>query len=909
MPNRGDTIPLLQTKLYRPIVTDDVVLREKLFRHLDAGAKQPLTLVSAPAGYGKSTLISHWLEGQEIYSAWISLDKEESDLRLFLQYFIAAIHNLFPDLCADLQQRLESYELPPVASLANSLSNDLAAVETSFVLILDDYHRLGASPVHEFISILLKHPPRRLRLILITRRNPPLALASLRAQGHMTEVRLRDLEFNQDETTALLEKAAGTSLQNTALAQVHKSTEGWPVGLRMAAQAMRYYEDMNEFLQSFGGNTRQVQDYLISEVMLHEEPAIRDLLCKISILDRFNAPLCAAICDTEADQTDVKASEDLFVAMLNRSGLLCIALDGNRQWFRYHHLFQALLHQQLVDRFSAEDIKQLHWQAAKWLEGEGFLEEAMHHLFKAGDIDSTKALILRNFRALYREEKWLRLDAMLSCLPAKIIDTDPELLMIKAWIAVALMRHTEVFLLAQQTEELLEGQPCSDELKPVFGQLDTILSWRSYATADGSAALAYAESAVERVPFDYDLERGYSVMMVSLCLQMMGRESEGIQLIYDTLERDRDAHPIYRARLFEALGYALWMAGDLIGLRDAGAAMIRLGEKEMLPVTGYNGHYQMAKALYSQGELEQVKKNLSEIINPDSPPYNRYLIQATYFLALTHEALGESDHASRLLDNMTAYLLDTSNAFSLSMVRAFQAELALRQGRLSDAEKWLASFEPSSFPQGEGASNNELTAAKVLLHQRTPASLKKAAKLLAEIKSYFEKIHNTRFLIETLALQALVFQVQEKISRAEACLEEAVNMAMPGGFIRLFVDLGPDMSKLLNRLNLNEETLRYVGKIQGAFRGAATEVDPSDTLALETVTFAPAAIGLLDPLTKRENEILALLTERRSNQEMADTLNVSVKTICRHTENLYSKLGVHSRHGAVAKAEGLGIIK
>ena len=270
---------------------------------------------------------------------------------------------------------------------------------------------------------------------------------------------------------------------------------------------------------------------------------------------------------------------------------------------------------------------------------------------------------------------------------------------------------------------------------------------------------------------------------------------------------------------------------------------------------------------------------------------------------------GESDRASRLLDNMIAYFLDTSNTFSLAMVKAFQAELALRQGRLADAENWLASFEPSAFPQGEGPSNNELTAAKIFLHQRTPASLKKADKLLAELKTYFEKIHNTRFLIETFAVQALVFQALEKSSRAEACLEQAVKLALPCGFIRLFVDLGPELSKLLNRLQLNEETLRYVGKIQGAFRGTATEIDLSDTVAIETVTLVPGALGMLDPLTKREYEILALLAGRKTNQEIADALGISVKTIRRHTENLYGKFGVHGRHEAVAKAEGLGIIK
>ena len=908
MAERAQPTPIIRTKLYRPPEPEDLVCRQALHEQLDAGLKLPLTLVAAPAGYGKSTAVAHWLEALDIPSAWVSLDEGDGDLGVFLQYFLAAVQEMFPEVGAEVQAMLEEVEPVPVGILAGGLINDLATVDTPFVLVLDDYYLLGRSDVDELLGTLLKHPPRALHLVIVTRRNPSLPLPSLRAQGLITEVRLQDLEFSRDETTTMLEQAAGQSLETDALAHVHESTEGWVVGLRLAALAMRFHEDRNEFLRSFSGDIRQVQEYLIAEVMEREDPTIGDRLRKISILDRFCAPLCAAVCDVRGGHTNSDLDEEAFRALLERSGLLCIALDGHQQWFRFHHLFRDLLRQQLEDRLSAEVIADLHTRAAEWLEGEGYLEEATHHLVKTGDVLAMRELILRSRRTLYREEKWLRFDALLSSLPTEVINTDPDLLMIAAWIDIIRQRHTGIWGLVERTEELLENQPCTDELAPVFGQLDIFLSWRSWAAADGATALAYAQSAVERLPFSFDFERGYAQLMVSVSLQMVGRESEGIQYIYDALENDRHAHPSYRSRLLEALGFLLWMGGDLVGLRDAGAAMIRLGEKESLPVTVYNGHYNVGKALYSLGELEEAQEVLSAVIKPGFRATNRFLIRAAYFLSLTYESLGQPDRASSLLETMIAHLLDDSNSFSLVMVKAFQAELALRQDRLADAESWLATFEPSPTPRGDVSSNDELTATKILLRKGTPAALKNAADQLMDLKAYFENIHNTRFLIETLALQALVFEKQNEPSSAEASLEQAVALAHPRGFIRVFIDLGPDMSRLLNRLKLTEETLRYVGRIQAAFRSPVSQPGEPSTANTPGVIAATNAPGLLDPLTQREQEILGLLSSHLTAKEIAAQLYISVKTVRRHTENIYGKLGVHGRGEAVAKATGLGIL-
>ncbi len=852
--------------------------------------------------------VAQWLETLDVPSSWISLDEGDNDLRVFLLYFLAGVRNLYPDACSETLHLIEGMELPPVRTLAGCLTNDLAALDAPYVLVLDDYHRVKAPAVNELLENLLKYPPRSLHLVLITRRNPSLPLASLRAHGRMIGVRLRDLEFSKTDATMLLERAAGLSLETDALDHVHKRTEGWVVGLRLTAMAMRYHEDKNEFLSSFGGDIRQIQDYLIAEVMEHEDRTVRDSLCKIAILDRFCAPLCAAVCQSEDGESDSESHEEVFVALLERSDLLCIAQDEKSQWFRFHHLFQELLRQQLEDRYNKVQISNMHSQAAVWLEDNGHLEEATHHLVKAGDAQAMRALILRNRRTLYHEERWLRFDALLDSLPKEVTDADPDLLMIKAWIDIIRQRHTSIWALVERTEKLLENQTCSGELAPVFGQLDIFLSWRSYAAADGAAALDHARSAVERLPFSFDIERGYAQMMVAASLQMLGRESEGIQYIYDALEKDRHVHKSYRIRLLEALGFLLWMSGDLKGLRDASGALIRLGEKESLPICIYNGHYHMGKALYSLGELEQARKVLSAVVKPGYRATDRFLIQATYFLSLTYQSLGQPDRASNLLDIMVEHLLDDSNSFSLSMVRAFQAELALRPGRLADAESWLAAFEPSPMPRGDVSSNDELTAVKILVNKSTPTSLKKAAGQVKKLRAYFERIHNTRFLIETLALQAMIYQAQGNATPAKASLQQAVNLALPCGFIRLFVDLGPELSRLLNRLELDEETLLYVGKIQAAFRTPALRAGKPSGATDPAAAKASDGRQLIDPLTKREQEVLGLLSHDLTNMEIANRLFISTGTVKRHTNSIYSKLAVHGRREAVVKATGLGIL-
>ncbi len=350
------SIPIIRTKLYRPSVASDFVYREGLDALLDESSDHPLTLVSAPAGYGKSTVVSHWIETRDGLNAWLTLDGVDNDVGMFLSYIVAAVQTVLPEACTDTRLLLKEEILPPLPLLAGCLGNDLDALEESLVLVLDDYHHIDQPGVHELMNHLLKHPPDPLQLVIITRRDPPLLLGALRVHNNLTEVRVRDLMFTRSETKVFLEQATGQTFSGAATDHLQQMTEGWVAGLRLAVLALQHHSDADAYLLGFDCNVGGVRDYLVEEVLARQPPGAADRMCKISILNRFCAPLCEAVGAASAggDQDQIDGSG--FIDWLKDSGLFCVSLDEQDEWCRYHHLFRELLQHRLERRFTPDEI-------------------------------------------------------------------------------------------------------------------------------------------------------------------------------------------------------------------------------------------------------------------------------------------------------------------------------------------------------------------------------------------------------------------------------------------------------------------------------------------------------------------------------------------------------------------------
>lgn len=391
---------ILRAKLHRPKVTTDIIPRTHLLERLDANRDQHLTLVSAPAGYGKCMLISSWLDTCDRPSAWISLEQDDGDLCQFLTYFVTAVEDIFPHACEHTLSMLNAPQLPSLSTLVTSLSNELEKIEQAFTLVLDDYHCINAdSPVNDLIYHLLEHPPLPLQLVILTRRDPPLQLVTLRARAQLLEIRMQELSFTRAETSTLLETMANVVVSDKALDNLQQELEGWVVGLRLVALALRSEENQEDFLQNLSGGVQQIHEYLLQEVFARQSPRTQEYLLKISILDRFCESLCEAVCHVDNIREVLEFNGKIFIDELTEGNLFAISLDSRGEWFRFHHLFQHLLLLELKNRITSGELTELHLRASQWLESQGLIDEAVQHARTSGDSVAVAEIVERHQRS------------------------------------------------------------------------------------------------------------------------------------------------------------------------------------------------------------------------------------------------------------------------------------------------------------------------------------------------------------------------------------------------------------------------------------------------------------------------------------------------------------------------------
>ncbi len=379
------TVTYMRTKLHRPPVPDDYVPRPRLLALLDRYRKRSLTLVCAPAGYGKSMLLSHWLESSGCDPAWVSLDEEDNDLRSFLVYFMAAIRDIRPSALKESWACLQEPELSPLPALLGRLINELDRIGDPFVVVVDDYHLIRDKAVHALVAGLLKHPVPGMHLALGTRLDPPLPLTTLRARGRMTEIRANELRFSVSETAAFFRRSLKIPVDHALAEVLEEKTEGWVTALRLSALSLRGRGDPHLMVKRLREN-RYVMDYLVSEVLANQPPGLRDFLLNTSILNRFCAPLCDILCTPDPRGGGCAVDGRQFIVAAESANLFVVPLDSRREWYRYHHLFRQLLRRQLKRRFDAEHITALHHRAARWLSRNGEAEEARHHLMAANNL-------------------------------------------------------------------------------------------------------------------------------------------------------------------------------------------------------------------------------------------------------------------------------------------------------------------------------------------------------------------------------------------------------------------------------------------------------------------------------------------------------------------------------------------
>ncbi len=901
---------LIRTKFYRPSLPSDLVARPRLIDHLNRGLDRPLTLVTAPAGYGKSILVSAWLNTCDRPSAWLSLDETIDDLGVFLTYFVAAIQTVFPGALRQTQTLLTGISLPPTGVLTGSLINELDELERDFIVVLEDYHAIHKQGIHGLVTALLRPPAKHMHLVLITRKDPPLSQSVLLARNQMAEVRLHDLRFSADETAAFMRNAVGSPLPDEAIAALAEQTEGWITSLRLAALALRSRPDVDSRVAELRAleRNRNLTDYLMSEVLSQTPPAIEDFLLKTAILDRTCGPLCEAVLGRD----DLAESVQTRLEWLEQNNLFTASLDGERRWYRYHHLFRSLLRNRLEQRYDAGEIAQLHARASAWFAGQGLLEEALQHALLGHDTPAAVRLMAEHRHALMDAEQWQLHARTFRMFPAETVAAYPDLLLMTTWIArMGGAAAAHVLDLVDRVERLAVQMPDPGEhAVHLRGEIETLRALVAYeAASDPENVIALARRALATTPRAWYYIRSVAWLYLAAAHQMVGRLDQAYAAVTEGQPEDVAEDGAVRTRVTASRCFIEWMAGDLQAMPQTATHVLAVGETHHRRESLGWGHYLLSSVAYQRNDLEAAEAHARVVEEMRYLGRPMAYLHSAFIYTLICQARGLPEQARQKLDLAFDFLSETHSEGLLPLAQAFQAELVARQGDLGAAGHWATTIGPHvPLTAMSYFYAPQLTLPKILLAQDTPASRGQAAEALSRLHAFVTSIHNTRFTIEVLALEALLHRARGNQQSALAALEQAVTLAQPGGFVRVFIDLGPDMADLLGRLaargvaGVASVARDYVEQLLRAF------VAERSGAQLQPAAPPTAQAAMIEPLTTRELQVLEMLAQRMTAQEIAQKLILSDQTVKRHRANIYQKFGVHSRRDAIAAAVALAII-
>jgi LuxR family transcriptional regulator, maltose regulon positive regulatory protein len=907
MPDQDQT--LLRTKLHPPRLPSGLLQRSRLTELFNREIERPLLLVCAPAGFGKTTLVCSWLEqmsarqGRNATSlpfAWLSLDENDSELRLFLRYFIAAIRTIFNEACSETLALLQAGPQLPLSVLFATLSNDIEELPGEAILVLDDYHTIHNAEVHQLLGELVRHASERLHLVLISRIDPPLPLAGLRVNGKLGRFRTQDLRFTSEETAAYLRQSQLSLMSEDALPILEERLEGWPAGLHLAALSLRSAGSQESVLSALSSENTNITRYLIDEVVNQQPPAIHSFLLKTSILDRFCASLCEAVLGEHDTGWNARACLD----WIERSELFVISLDSTSDWYRYHHLFQKSLQQRLSAEMTADQLSHLHRLASAWFEEHGLIEEALQHALAAGDLDLAARQMSAGMRDTVNREDLPTLERWLRLMPEEMIQRRPELLMLRVWFLELIWRLDLQAVVLQQVEELLDSDEGSaslsaDDLQILRAQILLPKAQLAFFTNQISQAMELCRQVLAILPASWTFVRGAAMLYLGLSMQSSGQLPAAERLLLNEYASCTDKSDIYPLVVLQSLGHIYLWTGQLERARQIANTLIQGATHSSIKIMKHWGDYFLAMACYHSSELDSAARSFTEII------MNRYLATgATYHdavagLTLIHQARGETSEARTLVESLSQYDLEQSGSED-ERTRSLRARLMLLQGDLEGAGLWV---DTVSGPPPDMAllwlEEPQVTRARILVARGSTTDLQSALQILEFLEDITGRTHNTSHKIEVLALRALALDAQGQTRQAGVALKQALDLAKPGRLIRMFIDLGRPMQEMLLRLEGEGYSVEWIRALLAQFPDV--HKNPRDAER-------PEDLALIEPLTRRELEILVLLREPLKIKEIALKLNISYATAKRHTANIYAKLGVSQRWLAVTKAEELAIL-
>jgi LuxR family maltose regulon positive regulatory protein len=923
---------LLRTKLFIPTPRVNLIPRQRLIDLLQSDLQQngaftrKLTLIAAPAGYGKTTLAYQWLKAMEFPTAWLTLEPNENEPILFLTYVVIAIQTVLPEIGQAVLGMLQTPQSPPVEIILNALINELLTGEETIILVLDEYHVIQSQSIHEILKTLIEHLPENIHLVIISREDPPLALHRLQARRQILEIRQTLLSFQEDEARAFIRAISKVDLSPEHVTALTRHTEGWVTGLQLATLSMNSTPDREAFISSFTGSDRYILDYLIEEVLNQQPGEIRDFLLRTSMLDRMSGPLCDAVCSTPADQRSDRETRSsppgkdgqAVLESLEKGNLFIVPLDNERRWYRYHRLFADLLRVRL--KAEHPDLAPaLHLHAAAWFAGNGYFTPAINHYLKAADFQAVAQLIEDRYHELIMRGGYVNLRGWIEALPRDMVSSRPRLSLAHA---LSLLNETNADILDApllDAAQALESQPggLQNESRTLLGEVMALRSSQAFYRDDLEGAIELAQQALSLLSADEKLVRGFAALNYANSLAVSGSVEEATTAYEDIVAESTQSGNLSAALIAFAYQAELQVVhGDLHQAVHTHQRALQLATSADGVVNPMGGIALVGLGMihYERNELDEALICLEQ--GTELSQQAGILVMATHgltTLALISHARGDSEGARFLLAESKRMTPVTRQEGDFPRARSAMVRLAYLVGEFETVERWVQQSGvrvDDEISSRYAAVYPYISLARLLIargiEDPSGTRLQEAVDLLVRLSEHAARSGRASQSIEILTLQARALEAQGRSNEALTALRQALQLAEPEGYFRTFLDEGTPMENLLKRQQFSAEIaagsggqkiLTYINRLHAAF------VD--SRMRSSSVAELP---DLVEQLSEHELRVLRLVATGLSNREVAEELYVSVNTIKWHLRNTFGKLSVRGRVAAIARAKELRLL-
>ena len=883
---------ILETKLHPPPLSEEHIHRQRLTDVLEKNSNRPIQVITAPAGYGKTTLASCWLSQNKHPYSWIALDERDNNIRQFTSYFLHGINRIFPGSTPKSLELIEE-DSPPILSLSTTLINEISAITEDFLLVIDNFHCITEKSVSDLLSEILRHPPKPLHLILIGRTEPFLPLSNLRAHRTLSEIRLHDLRFTKEEEEKYLQTTLGTDLPETTPSLFDK-TEGWITGIRLAAISSIHKDDTTSLVEEVSKDDQYVMDYLLHEVLSSQPEQIAAYLPDLSICERFCAPLLDVFWKKD-DSSPPHVGGLEFIEWLRKNQLFLIPLDRGERWYRFHQLFQDILSKQLQLRKNKKQIDFLHTTASNWFEENNHIEEAIYHRHASGEIGGAVRLLHQHRHTLHNSDRRYKLDNWLAIFTEEEIFQYPELLICRAWINY---HHFEVPTLPATLSRLEELITKNQGPMELLGEVEFLKANILYLQNDASGCLTHLNNAKRILPPEYQEISGAIETLAQLASQMQGEPKNDKTRVPDKPVPDEAG----RARLLVAPVCTNILSGELVKSKEANHQLHLLADNNNYKNSSSWSSYFEGLICFYQYDLDNSIKHFQNTLENRHIINNRLTVDALAALTLSYQLQGQVDLAQSALQQLIELSASLKSPTYTSLLQLFQIRLSTLQGKSEIGMNWRRHVPSPTENMMWWIEIPKLSYSRALITDNSQVSLEEAERKLLKIIQLNQEHHNCCQTIQAMVLLVHTYKKLGKSSDALSILATAVKLSESGHWIAPFIEQGQPLKSLLLQLQQETAPSFFTQQLIDSYDYYSIQPDVSGTTYTQETNAQPSPAVLVSNLTTRENEILELLVQGLANKGIAESLFVSVDTVKTHLRNIYHKMGVKSRLQAVAKA-------